>query len=136
MTDDNAKLVRRFYDHLEAGEFDQAAELFRDGQTLWAVPGKGRLAGDFEGRDAIRAALHRFHDGSYGSFRRDLHALCAADDNDHVYAQYLLRREHGGERSKVGVIDAWHVRDGRLAHVWTFFEDQYRFDAWTEGGQG
>jgi len=127
----NERVVRAFYEHLAAGEIDEAVGLFRDGQTLWAVPGRGPLAGEHEGREAIRSALQEWEKSGYGRFERPMHALCAAGDDDHVYAQYVLRMERDGARAKVGVIDAWHVRDGELAHVWTFFEDQYLFDEWT-----
>jgi len=131
MTLDNESLVRAFYDHLAGGDIDQAVSLFRDGQTLWSVPGRGPLAGEHEGRESIRTALGQWEKGGYCRFERSMHALCAAGDNDHVYAQYVLRMGRDGVTGKVGVIDAWHVRDGELAHVWTFFEDQYLFDEWS-----
>jgi len=131
---ENERLVRAFYDYLAGGDIDQAVSLFRDGQTLWAVPGRGALAGEHEGREAIRTALQQWEKGGYGRLERSMHALCAAGDNDHVYAQYVLRMERDGVTAKVGVIDAWHVRDGELAHVWTFFEDQYLFDEWSGPG--
>jgi ketosteroid isomerase-like protein len=128
---DNQRLVQGFYDLLASGELDLALDLFGGQDAFWSVPGRGGLAGEFEGREAIRGALTHWCSGEYGRFERSMHAVCAADDGHHVYAQYLLRMERDGQDGKVGVIDAWHVRDGQLAHVWTFFEDQYRFDDWT-----
>jgi 2-polyprenyl-6-methoxyphenol hydroxylase-like FAD-dependent oxidoreductase len=132
MNESPDRLVRRYYDLLDEHRFADAAALFGgDGPLLWAVPGHGRMAGDYESVEAIRAALEKFHDGSFGTIKRDMHALCAAGDGDHVYAQYLLTMSRDGERKKAGVIDAWHVRGGWLKHVWSFLEDQYAFDEWT-----
>jgi ketosteroid isomerase-like protein len=127
----NALVVQRFYDLLTAGDIDGAVALFREGQILWKVPGHSPLAGEFENKDDIRTALRRWASGEYGTFSRDMHCLCSADDDDHVYAQYVLSRTVGESRNRVGVIDAWHVRDGELAHVWSFIEDLYKFDRWT-----
>jgi len=129
----NADVVRRFYDLLTAGDLDAAVGLFREGQILWEVPGRSPLAGEFESKHDIRAALQRWASGEYGTFGRDMHCLCAADDDDHVYAQYVLSRTVGEKTSRVGVIDAWHVRNGELAHVWSFIENLYKFDGWLTG---
>jgi ketosteroid isomerase-like protein len=126
------EIVRRYYELLDEHNFAAAAAMFRTaGVILWAVPGHGRMAGEYMSAADIRAALEKFYGGSFGTIKRDMHALCSAGDNDHVYAQYLLTMSRDGERCKVGVIDAWHVRNGQLAHVWSFLEDQYAFDGWT-----
>jgi ketosteroid isomerase-like protein len=126
------EIVRRYYELLAEHDFAAAAAMFKSERIiLWAVPGRGRMAGEYQSVADIQAALEKFHDGGFGAIKRDLHALCYAGDGDHVYAQYVLTMSRDDKRCKVGVIDAWHVRKGHLAHVWSFLEDQYAFDEWT-----
>jgi ketosteroid isomerase-like protein len=125
-------LLGRYYGLLAEQRFADAAALFRDdGEVLWSIPGTGPLAGTYDSKEAIEQALRCMDGGRYGEVKRPIHAFCLADDGEHVCAQYLLRMTRGEEHCDVVAIDAWHIHDGKLAEVWTFFETLYDFDAWT-----
>lgn len=135
-TVESTELLDRYYGLVAEQRYAEAAALFRDhGDVLWSIPGTGPLAGKYESRADIEAALRRMDGGRFGKVSRPMHAYCLADDGEHVCAQYLLRMVRDGEVCDVVAIDAWHIHDGALAEMWTFFETLYDFDAWTTAAE-
>jgi ketosteroid isomerase-like protein len=129
---DSRELLSTYYGLVSEKRYTEAVALFRDdGDVLWSIPGTGELAGKYESKAAIEDALRRMDGGRYGEVKRPMHAFCLADDGEHVCAQYLLRMTRGEQNCDIVAIDAWHIHDGALAEVWTFFETLYDFDAWT-----
>jgi hypothetical protein len=125
------EMLARYYGLLAEGGFGEAAGMFRpSGDVLWSIPGHSGLAGRYRSRAEIRGALERFHDGSLGTVRRPVHAICVADDNEHVCVQYLLRMVRGEAVCNIDAIDAWHVAGDDLAECWTFLEKPHELDAW------
>lgn len=128
---DSKALLSSYYGLLAERRYADAVALFRDtGDVLWSVSGTGPMAGRYESKGEIEDALRAFSDGRLGEVERPVHAYCLADDGEHVCVQYLLRMRRGGRTCDVVAIDAWHLHDGALAEVWTFFETLYEFDAW------
>jgi ketosteroid isomerase-like protein len=126
------ELLTRYYALLADQKFAAAVDLFRnEGEIIWSIPGTGPLAGKYETKAAIEAALNIFDGGSLGTVERPMHAICLADDGEHVAAQYLLRLRDGDATRDIVAIDAWHVDGDSLAEVWTFFENPADFDQWT-----
>ena len=129
---DAKELLSTYYGRLAEHRYAEAAAMFRDdGDVLWSIPGEGPLAGRHESKAAIEKALQTFADGRIGEVKRPIHAYCVADDGEHVCVQYLLHLQREGKICGIVAIDAWHIHDGALAEVWTFFETLYEFDAWT-----
>lgn len=126
------ELLTRYYALLAERKFAEAVDLFReDGDILWSIPGTGPLAGKYETKAAIEGALKLFDGGTLGEVERPMHAICLADDGEHVCAQYLLRLRDGEASRDIVAIDAWHIDGDALAEAWTFFENPADFDLWT-----
>ena len=66
----NAAIVRRGYEAFNSGDLTELAELFGD-NVSWHTPGRGPLAGDAVGRDAVFARLGRYQAETGGTSRAD-----------------------------------------------------------------
>jgi ketosteroid isomerase-like protein len=76
---ENATIVRRIFDAFARKEGLALRGLFAD-DAIWSVPGRGVMAGEYEGREAIfrfLASLPKETDGTYGSRLID---VLASDD--------------------------------------------------------
>jgi ketosteroid isomerase-like protein len=121
-----------YYARLAENRFHDAVALFHDHEdVLWSIPGKGPMAGHYSSKPDIEKALETLADGRYGAVERPIHAICESDDGEHIAVQYLLRMRRADKICDIVAVDGWHVHDGELAEVWTFFETLYDFDAWT-----
>jgi uncharacterized protein len=98
--------------------------------TVWHIPGRGPLAGDHRGRDAVFEMFGRLVQRSAGTFTQELHDVAASEDHAVALTHATARR---GDHSYDGQ-DAWvfHLRHGEIAEAWWRPEDLYAADEfWT-----
>ena len=71
---ENAEIVRRGYEAFNSGDVKTLTELF-DENASWHTPGRGSLAGDRKGREAIFAQFGRYVGETGGTFKATLRHL-------------------------------------------------------------
>lgn len=118
----NASLIRRLHQALARGDYvSTLTELFAD-DVVWHLPGRGPLAGDHVGREAVFAAMRRFEDLSNGTIRVEVHDVLASDA--HAVALLRATATRDGKLYDSLEMDVYHVRDGKITEFWSFAEDQ------------
>jgi ketosteroid isomerase-like protein len=63
----NEDLIRRGYDAFSGGDMDTLRELFHP-DIIWHAPGRGQLAGDHQGVDAVLGYFGRTMEMTGGNF--------------------------------------------------------------------
>jgi ketosteroid isomerase-like protein len=118
-------LVRRGYDAFARGDTGTLREVFDPG-IVWHLPGRSLIAGDYDGVDAVLGLFGRTMELTAGTFRADLHEVVA--DDQHTVGLHVGRGERGGRTLEDREVLVCHVRDGKIAEVWQYVEDQYAYD--------
>ncbi len=120
----NATLVRRWFAALGDQDNEAAIALMSD-EAVWHTSGRGRFAGDYEGKESVSAYLNGFG-MSVDSIVDDLHSVLA--DDEHAVAlnnSTLTRSDKTLNQSNVFV---FHVVGGQITEVWVSFLYQYEND--------
>jgi ketosteroid isomerase-like protein len=121
----NEDLVRRGYDAFSRGDMQTLREVFHP-DIVWHAPGRGQLAGDYEGVDAVLAYFGRTMELTGGTFRVGLHDVVANDR--HAVGLNTVHAERNGQTLDDRSALVFHVRDGKATEVWQFSGDQYAAD--------
>ncbi len=121
----NATLVRRMHAAFLAGDLATVGASFAP-DAVWELPGRGTLAGEYKGPDAIVAFLARAFELSGGTLRLDLFSL-SGDDWGATHTQRVTA-EHGGRRLDCVEVLAHEVVDGRIVRTY-HRPDPYAIDA-------
>ena len=114
MAHPNEDLVRRVFDAYSRGDIQALLTDVSPG-VVWHVPGRGPLAGDHAGLEAVRAHFARVAGLSGSTHRVELHDVIGNDD--HVVALHAARAERGGKRLDLNALHLFHVRDGMITEV-------------------
>ncbi len=125
----NVELSRRGYAAFSAGDMETLTELIAE-DAVWHVAGRGALAGDYNGRDAIFGFFGKLVEKSEGTLQLEVHDILANDDHSVV----LTRLTAGGSSGKsvdITTCDTAHIRDGQVVEFWSFGSDQYAWDEYT-----
>ena len=127
---DNAAIVRRIFDAFARKEGLALRGLFAE-DAVWSVPGRGAMAGLYEGREAIfrfLAKLPKETDGTYGSTLRDV--LVSAD---RAAALYTARGTRRGRTLELDQLLLFRIEDGLVHEVLALPSDPEAFeDFWAE----
>lgn len=126
MAHPNEDLVRQGFEAYARGELPGQLAGLMSPDVVWHVPGRGSLAGDHAGLEAVAAHLARTARLSGGTHRIDVHDVLANDD--HVVVLHGARAERGGKKLDVNALHLFHVRDGKITEVWTVHYDLYALD--------
>ena len=125
--DENAEIVRRGYAAFNAADLETLTKLF-DESASWHTPGRGILAGDRKGSDAIFAHFGRYGGETGGSFKADLrHVL--ADDDGRVIAMHHNSAKRKGKRLEADCCIVFEIKDGLVVDGREYF---YNLHAWEE----
>jgi hypothetical protein len=122
----NAELIRRAYAAFGSGDMETLTELI-DENASWHVPGRGPLAGDHEGREAIFAFFGQLGEQTGGTFKVDLRSA-TADDDGRVVGIHRNGGERNGKRLGVNCCLLFEVKDGRIVDAREHFEDLCAYD--------
>ena len=106
----NAELVR-----------GRSPDALADG-VRWHFPGRSRVAGDFEGREAVVAHLAE-HDAIASS---DVAAILA-DDNFAIAIEHVTAERDGKSYNRHDVV-VYRIKEGKVAEAWHYPESQYEWD--------
>ena len=123
----NADVLQRLVDAFLANDGAALDALFTDG-AVWHEPGATPISGDHKGKPAIFEFFGRVGELSGGSFRPDIHDICASDAHGVMLFHSTAKRD-GRELRTPGVLVA-HIEGGKITEVWnTIAEGE---SAWTE----
>jgi hypothetical protein len=118
----NAKAYRAAAEAFRAGDLPAIEALVAE-DVVWHIPGDNQMAGDIEGREALREWLGRVRD--LGFWLRE-HDVFASDE--HVCALSYMGARREGIEVETRVVSVFHFRDGRQAERWFFPEDREAWD--------
>ena len=124
---ENAAIVRRGYEALSAGNLALLTELF-DEKAAWHTPGRGLLAGDAVGRDAVFAQLGRYAGETGGTFEARLQRVLT-DEDGRVIGIHHSVAERRGKRLDVYCCIVFEFENGRIVDAQ---EHYYDLGAWDE----
>jgi uncharacterized protein len=121
----NEDLIRRGYDAFSRGDMQTLHDLF-DPDVVWHAPGRGLLAGDHQGVDAVLGYFGRTMELTDGNFRVEVHDVVANDE--HGVGLNSVHAERAGRTLEDNNTLVFHVRDGKVTEVWQYWSDQYAAD--------
>jgi len=126
-TEDNAEVVRRGYAAFDAADMKALTEIFHENAS-WHTPGRSRITGDHECRDAAFAQFGRYVGETGGTFEARLLHLLRSDDGC-VVGVHHNSGERNGKRLDVGCCIVFEIKDGRIFDGREHFYDVH---AWHE----
>ena len=122
---ENAEIVRRIFDAFARKEGLALRGLFAE-DAVWSVPGRGTMAGVYEGREAIfrfLARLPKETDGTYGSRLVD---ILASDDR--AAALYRASGSRHGRTLELDQVLLFRIEDGLVRQVLALPSDPEAFE--------
>ena len=122
----NVAIMQRGYEAFNAGDMNTLNELF-DESAVWHLPGRGRFAGDYQGRDATLAYFGQLAQETGGTFRAKLQHL-AADGDDRVVGIQRSTADRDGKHLDVADCIVFELKDGKVTDGREHFEDLYAWD--------
>ncbi|MDR2127939.1 MAG: nuclear transport factor 2 family protein [Burkholderiaceae bacterium] len=127
----NIDVVSSYFKALAGGDHVATAAAFVD-DVVWHQPGHSKLSGTFTGKGAVFAHLGDFGKLSGGTFAID-NISYVTDNGDLVVAATHFKAEARGKSLSMQGIDLFRIKDGKIAEVWLFSENQSEEDAfWNE----
>ena len=123
---ENEAIVRRIFEAFARREGLALRGLFAD-DAVWSVPGRGVMAGTYEGREAIfrfLAKLPRETDGTYGSELIDVLA-----SETRAAALYRARGTRHGRTLELDQVLLFAFGDGLVRRVLALPSDPGAFEA-------
>ena len=120
----NATLVRQWFAALGDQDNEAAIALMSD-EAVWHTSGRGRFAGDYEGKESVSAYLNGFG-MSVDSIVDDLHSVLA--DDEHAVALNNSSLTRGDKTLNQSNVFVFHVAGGQITEVWVSFLYQYEND--------
>ena len=125
MAHPNEVLAREAYAAFGRGDMDALHQNWAE-NIRWHSPGRGPLAGDYQGTAQILEFLGRLSELSGGTFSADLRDVLASDD--HAVMLFTLRAERAGKHWEDNTAQVSHIRDGKVTEIWNYPADQYGWD--------
>lgn len=123
---ENAAIVERAYAAFNAADIPTLTELF-DERAAWHTPGRGALAGDNEGRDAVFAQFGRYVGETEGTFEASLQEVFESDDG-RVVGLHHNTGARDGKQLDVDCCIVFTLEGGRIIDGREHF---YDLDAWS-----
>ncbi len=126
MSHPNEDLVRAGFAAYSRGDMRAMLTEFFAPDVIWHFPGRGPLAGDHAGLEAVGTYFGRLAELSEGTHRIELRDVIANDE--HVVALHGTRAERAGRQLDIDAVQVFRIRDGKVAEAWTVHHDLYAFD--------
>jgi uncharacterized protein len=119
-------LVRKAFAALGRSDIDALRSHYFAADIRWHFPGRGPLAGDYEGVAQVVELRGRLSELSEGTHRIELHDVIGNDE--HVVALQTTRAERAAKQLEVKIVHVFHVRDGKVTEVWSHHGDLHSSD--------
>ena len=121
----NVAIMRRAYDAFNTGDMDTLTELMDE--TVWHLPGRSSMAGDYQGSGATLAYFGRLAQETEGTFRAELQHM-AADGDNRVVGIQRSTADRDGKHLDVANCIVFELKDGKVTEGREHFEDLYAWD--------
>jgi uncharacterized protein len=122
---ENETLVRRIFDAFAQKRGFALRDVFARDAT-WVVPGEGRMAGTFTGRDEIFSFLGRLPKETDGTYSSSLIDVLASEDR--AAALYRASGERNGVRLDLDQVLLFRIEDGLVRNVLALPSDPAAFE--------
>jgi ketosteroid isomerase-like protein len=122
---DNAAIVRRIFDAFARKEGLALRGLFAE-DAVWSVPGRGVMAGLYEGREAIFRFLAKLPKETGGTYGSELIDVLASDDR--AAALYRARGARDGRTLELDQVLLFRIDEGLVRHVLALPSDPDAFE--------
>jgi ketosteroid isomerase-like protein len=122
----NAALVRRGYAAFNTADMETLAELFHE-DACWHTPGRGPLAGSYQGRDAVFGHFGQYGGLTAGTFRANVQEVLTNEDGT-VVGIHQNTAERDGKILDVRCCIVFDIRDGQLVDGREYFFDLHAWD--------
>ena len=122
----NVDSVRRGYEAFNKADMKTLTELF-DEHATWHTPGRGPLAGDYKGRDAIFAHFGRYGQETGGTLKAELRHLLA-DEDGRVVGTHHDTAQRGRKRLSVDCCIIFEFKHGRVVSGTEYIYDLHAWD--------
>jgi uncharacterized protein len=123
---DNAEIVRRIFDAFARREGFALRGLFAEDAT-WVVPGRGVMAGTYEGRDEIFRFLGRLPKETGGTYASELVDVLASDTR--AAALYRARGTRHGRTLELDQVLLFQIEDGLVRKAVALPADPEAFES-------
>lgn len=125
MSEANVDLVRRGYAAFASGDL-VAIQAFIAPDVVWHVSGKSRVAGRFEGLEAVLDHFMTIFRLTGGTLRQEVQDVVAGD----TLAVGLHRETASREAARLDVTEIliFRIQDNHVVEAWVSCQDQYAFD--------
>lgn len=123
---ENAAIVERVFDAFARKEGLALRGLFAE-DAIWSVPGRGVMAGTYEGREAIFRFLARLPKETDGTYASELVDVLASEDR--AAALYRARGARHGRTLELDQVLLFDVDDGLVQRVLALPSDPDAFEA-------
>ena len=126
MSADPAGVISAYAAAWQRGDPAAAWEFYAD-DVVMRLPGRGSLAGEHHGRDAVIAAIRQLLSRTSESTAQvePLDQLVSDDQVAVVLAETVVR---GDQRLRLERVNLYRVRDGRIARIDIYEANQYEVD--------
>jgi uncharacterized protein len=126
---ENAAVVRQIFDAFARKEGLALRGLFAD-DAVWSVPGRGVMAGEYEGREAIFRFLAKLPKETEGTYSSELIDVLASDDR--AAALYRARGTRHGRTLELDQVLLFRIDGGLVRRVLALPSDPEAFESfWT-----
>ena len=126
MAHPNEDLVREGIAASQRGDMDAAQKRWAEDIRMH-IPGRGLLAGDYQGIEQMRQFFARFPEVTGGrTISTELNDVLANDE--HAVALMTTRGERAGKQLTYNTVNVYHFRDGKITEVRTHYGDQDAVD--------
>jgi hypothetical protein len=123
---ENEAIVRRIFDAFARKEGLALRGLFAE-DAIWSVPGRGVMAGLYEGREAIFRFLAKLPMETGGTYGSELIDVLASEDR--AAALYRARGARHGRLLELEQVLLFRFEDGLVRHVLALPTDPDAFEA-------
>ena len=123
---ENAELVRRGYEAFNTADVKALTEFF-DENASWHTPGRGPLAGDHRGRDAVFAQFGRYGGDTGGTFKAELKQVFTSDDG-RVIGLHHNSAQRNGKQLDTDCCIVFEIENGRCVSGREHFLDLNNWD--------
>jgi len=96
-------------------------------ETVWHLPGRSSMAGDYQGSGATLAYFGQLAQETGGTFRAELQHM-AADGDSRVVGIQRSTEERNGKHLDVANCIVFELKDGKVTEGREHFEDLYAWD--------
>jgi ketosteroid isomerase-like protein len=121
----NVAIMKRAYEAFNTGDMNTLTELMDE--TVWHLPGRSSMAGDYQGTGATLAYFGKLAQETDGTFRAELQHM-AADGDNRVVGIQRSTADRSGKHLDVANCIVFELKDGKVTDGREHFEDLYAWD--------